>query len=97
MNAASRVIDGAAEGKDGKRHELLRATGYALRAATLVKSPPSHRTRGLDAAPVPRTREGTDPVNPTLRLAALIQGRLLRGGRENMGRLIKIVARIGGA
>src|ERR1700747_1377255 len=30
MNAASRVIDGAAEGKDGKRHEL-RASSFELR------------------------------------------------------------------
>jgi hypothetical protein len=32
MNAASRVIDGAAEGKDGKRHELG-ASSYGLRVA----------------------------------------------------------------
>src|SRR4029077_5011027 len=42
-----------------------------------------------------RSREGIDPVNPTLRLAALAQGRLLRRERANMGRLIKIVARFG--
>src|ERR1700757_2577135 len=57
MNAASRVIDGAAEGKDGKRHGAasfeLRASGFDLRAS----SGGGRGYRLLQAAPLTKSRD----------------------------------------
>src|SRR5579864_6297742 len=48
MNAASRVIDGAAEGKDGKRHEL-RASSDGGRGHRLLQAAPLMKNRDLGA------------------------------------------------